>query len=112
MYLSDVNHQPFSQQKIMEQEGSAAAQGFNRYDREWADKNPNNFHNRNVNKSVLNYGAAFRMFATCPAGYVRWRGDHSEKFDKICGEENFGGIGPPVDTADRTTCAVRRGGGL
>lgn len=112
MYLSDVNHQPFSQEKIMEQEGSAAAQGFNRYDREWADKKPENFHNRNVNKSVLNYGAAFRMFATCPAGYVRWRGDHSEKFDKICGEENFGGIGPPVDTADRTTCAVRRGGGL
>ena len=37
------------------------------------------------------YGAAFRIFATCPAGYVRWKGPHSERFAQACGSENFGG---------------------
>jgi hypothetical protein len=111
LYLSDVNHKPFSQDKIREQDGSAETQGFNRYDREWANQKPEDFHNRNVDASVLNYGAAFRMFATCPAGYVRWRGPHSERFDKICGEENFGGIAPPENRANARTCVVRGGQG-
>ena len=110
LYLSDVNHKPFSQDKIMEQGSSSSAQGFNRYDREWANQKPEDFHNRNVDQSVLNYGAAFRMFATCPAGYVRWRGPHSERFAKICGEENFGGIAPPERGANRNRCVVRGGG--
>jgi hypothetical protein len=42
-------------------------------------------------RGVATYGAAFRIFATCPAGYVRWRGPHSERFAQACGEENFGG---------------------
>lgn len=101
LYLSDIYHQPFTQEKIMDS-GSCPSGNcpgaepiFNRYDREWADKQPENFHNRNVDQSVLNYGAAFRIFATCPAGYVRWKGPHSEKFDEACGEENFGGRLPP-----------------
>ncbi len=89
LYLSDVNHKPFTQEQV---------QQFSKYDREWADKqfeNYKNFHNRNFNESVLNYGAAFRIFATCPAGYVRWRGPHSEEYAQACGEENFGGVTPP-----------------
>jgi hypothetical protein len=85
LYISDVTHKPFTQKPVQE---------FNKYDREWADKQQENFHNRNFNEKVLNYGAAFRIFATCPAGYVRWRGSHSEKFQQACGEENFGGITP------------------
>jgi hypothetical protein len=86
LYISNKNHSPFTQKPVQE---------FNRYDREWADQQPENFHNRNFDKSVLNYAAAFRIFATCPAGYVRWRGPGSEKFQQACGEENFGGITPP-----------------
>jgi hypothetical protein len=82
LFISDVNHKPFTQEQVQE---------FKKYDREWADKQPENFHSRNFNESVLNYGAAFRIFATCPAGYVRWRGDHSEDYRGACGEENFGG---------------------
>jgi hypothetical protein len=92
LYISDVNHKPFTQEQVQE---------FKKYDREWADKQQENFHNRNFNESVLNYGAAFRIFATCPAGYVRWRGPHSEEYAQACGEENFGGVTPP-----------RRGGGF
>lgn len=85
LYISDVNHKPFTQEQVQE---------FKKYDREWADKQQENFHNRNFNESVLNYGAAFRIFATCPAGYVRWRGGHAEESQEACGEENFGGITP------------------
>ena len=86
LYVSDVNHKPFTQDQVQE---------FNKYDREATDKQPENFHNRGFNESVLNYGAAFRIFATCPAGYVRWKGPHSEKFAQACGTENFGGIPEP-----------------
>lgn len=82
LYISDVNHKTFTQKPVQE---------FNRYDREWADQQPENFHNRNFNESVLNYAAAFRIFATCPKGYVRWRGPGYQKFQQACGEENFGG---------------------
>ena len=85
LYISDVNHKPFIQEQVQE---------FKKYDREWADKQPENFHNRNFNESVLNYGAAFRIFATCPAGYVRWRGGHADESQEACGEENFGGKTP------------------
>ncbi|MEY4669813.1 MAG: hypothetical protein RL518_2512 [Pseudomonadota bacterium] len=87
LYISDVNHKPFTQDKVQE---------FNKYDREWADKEKENFHNRNFDENVLNYAAAFRVFATCPAGYVRWRNPAAAgKFAEACGEENFGGITPP-----------------
>jgi hypothetical protein len=86
LFISDVNHKPFTQEQV---------QKFHKYDREWADKQQESFHNRNFNESVLNYGAAFRIFATCPAGYVRWRGHHSEEYAQACGEENFGGVTPP-----------------
>lgn len=85
LFISDVNHKPFTQEQVQE---------FKKYDREWADKQPENFHSRNFNESVLNYGAAFRIFATCPAGYVRWRGAHHEDYRGACGEENFGGKMP------------------
>jgi hypothetical protein len=82
LFISDVNHKPFTQEQVQE---------FKKYDREWADKQQESFHNRNFNESVLNYGAAFRIFATCPAGYARWRGPHSEEYRGACGEENLGG---------------------
>ena len=91
LYLSDVNHQPFSQDKIRAEGSDPNQPEFKRYDREWTDKQSDKFHNRNFDEKVLNYGAAFRVFATCPAGYVRWRGPHSEQFAAACGEENFGG---------------------
>lgn len=91
LYLSDINHAPFSQEKIRAEEGDPNNLEFKRYDREWTDKESDKFHNRNFDEKVLNYGAAFRVFATCPAGYVRWRGPHSEQFAAACGEENFGG---------------------
>lgn len=91
LYLSDVNHQPFSQDKIRAEGSDPNQPEFKRYDREWTDKQSDKFHNRNFDEKVLNYGAAFRVFATCPAGYVRWRGPHSEQFASACGEENFGG---------------------
>ena len=94
LYLSDVNHEPFTQDKIRAEEDKPNEPEFKRYDREWSDKKPEQFHNRNFDEEVLNYGAAFRVFATCPAGYVRWRGPHSEQFSEACGEENFGGKMP------------------
>jgi hypothetical protein len=83
LYISDVDHKPFTDEKL---------EKFNQYDREWAKSDEaKNFHNRGLDASTTNYGTAFRPVATCPKGYARWRGPHSEDYAKACGEENFGG---------------------
>lgn len=85
LYLSNKNHSPFSQE---------LTQTFNQYDREWAapGEGQRDFHGRGLDQSVLNYGAAFRIFATCPKGWSRWRGgDIDNQYSGACGEEHFGG---------------------
>ncbi len=83
LYISDVDHKPFTDEKLDK---------FNQYDREWAKSDEGkNFHNRGFDASTTNYATAFRPFATCPKGYARWRGPHSNEFAGACGEENFGG---------------------
>jgi hypothetical protein len=44
---------------------------------------------RGMDKMSQNYGSAFRIFATCPLGYQRWRGAHSGDANKVCGEEKL-----------------------
>lgn len=113
LYLSDVNHKPFSQDKIMEQGSSSSAQGFNRYDREWANQKPEDFHNRNVDQSVLNYGAAFRMFATCPdmfGGADRTRRDLRRFAARRTSEESHLQRVEQIETGVSFGAAVHRAG--
>jgi hypothetical protein len=96
IYLSEKTHPPFDSPKFSASEN----QKFNQMDRQWAgDKSSDqdNFHNREFDSKVLNYGATFRIFATCPKGYVRWRGATGDHFwhagiNNACGEEHFGGV--------------------
>ena len=57
--------------------------------------------NRGLDKNSQNYAAPMRIFATCPAGYKRWRPPQDNyhynlavNLDKYCREENFGGLTP------------------
>lgn len=96
IYLSEKTHPPFDSPKF----SSGENQKFNQMDRQWAGTNESDqdsFHNREFDSKVLNYGATFRIFATCPKGYVRWRGatwDHwwHQGLNNACGEEHFGGV--------------------
>jgi hypothetical protein len=96
LYLSNKNvtDSSFSNfdQSVLNNSDSSQKDAFNKYDTQWAAAgHEGDLHPRGLNKSTLNYGAAFRIFATCPQGYKRWRGAHSENYAQNCGEEHFGG---------------------
>jgi hypothetical protein len=93
LYISKETHEPFTQQIIDE------SNDINKYVQDWADSDKKKIANRGLDEKSQNYAAAFRIFATCPKGFVRWRppdDDHNkflvQNIDQFCREENFGGI--------------------
>lgn len=93
LYISNKTHEPFTQKKIEE------INPIDKYVQEWADQKKEEIAKRGLDKKANNYAAAFRIFATCPAGYTRWEPpmDEHNKFlllnmKNFCRSENFGGI--------------------
>jgi hypothetical protein len=93
LYISKATHEPFTQQIIDE------SNDINKYVQDWSDQQKEKIANRGLDEKSQNYAAAFRIFATCPKGYVRWEppeDEHNlwlrENIRLYCREENFGGI--------------------
>jgi hypothetical protein len=102
LFISDKTNKAFDQE-IIEAEDSKG--GINRYREEWG-KDPESGSKiaaRGLDKESQNYAAPFRIFATCPKGYKRWRPQPAdghnlaliENVNKYCREENFGGSPSP-----------------
>lgn len=96
LYISNVTHDPFTQEPVDDQ-----TQGPNRYVQEWAkDKAAGKtIAERGLDEKSQNYATAFRIFATCPKGYLRWRPERDghnnqlrDNLDGLCREEYFGGL--------------------
>ena len=98
LFISDKTNQAFDQEIV--QAGDPKG-GVNRYREEWG-KDPQagaKIAARGLDKESNNYAAPFRIFATCPKGYKRWRpkpeDGHNlaliENVKRYCREENFGG---------------------
>jgi len=92
LYISNKTHEPFTQKKIDE------SNTIDKYVHEWADQQPDKIAKKGLDDKANNYAAAFRIFATCPAGYTRWRPPNDEhnmylvqNLNQFCREENFGG---------------------
>ncbi len=105
LYISDVTHKDVFTQEIIDNPPGEGRQGddkeFNRYVQEWAQPSgQNKITNRGLDEKSSNYAAAFRIFATCPKGFVRWR--HNDgltralTIDPVCGEEFLGGSHSPI----------------
>lgn len=93
LYLSNYTHTSFTQEPIVNKGGDRKQ--FDREMVEWAKNPKEKIDDRGLDKDAHNYGIAFRIFATCPAGYSRWRpisphGALTENLETNCGEENFG----------------------
>ena len=101
LFISDKTHQAFDQEKV---EAVGKNGDFNRYRQEWA-KDPQTGEKiaaRGLDKDSQNYAAPFRIFATCPKGFKRWRPPEDPEnhgliinLNQHCQEENFGGDTPP-----------------
>ncbi len=110
LYISDYTHRAFTEDKIRHGEAASGGsfnlngepeppgQGVNRKPEEWAKPAlENQIGNRGLDEKSSNYAAAFRLFATCPKGYARWRSKEVEhpqleaELRYFCREENFGG---------------------
>jgi hypothetical protein len=101
LFISDKTNQAFDQEKV---EAGAQNGDFNRYREEWG-KDPETgakIAARGLDKDSQNYAAPFRIFATCPKGYKRWRPPEDPEnhgliinLNQHCQEENFGGDTPP-----------------
>lgn len=83
LYISDKTNK-FSEQGGFIQE---PIHDWNKFYTEWTKdkKTPQ----RGMDMMSQNYGAAFRVFATCPLGYKPWKGRHSGDARKVCGEEKL-----------------------
>jgi hypothetical protein len=106
LYISDRTHRSFTDQPIINVGKDEDA--FNKYRQEWAKsdeqlkkqiakRETGSKQSEEFDRKLNNYAAAFRAFATCPAGYVRWRppAGHAtagliSNLEQFCGEENFG----------------------
>ena len=96
LYLSDKKetNKNLTQDKIKSGEGEE----FNRYVQKWAkndEESQKKIAERGLDSKSQNYAAPFRIFATCPLGFKRWRppgdADLTINLDLLCREENFGG---------------------
>lgn len=94
LYISDFTHAAFTQEPIV---NVNSVDAFDKYRQQWAKadaKSKQDLTKKGLDKYGSNYGTAFRKFATCPAGFVRWRlpGDPvlQANLELFCGEENFG----------------------
>ncbi len=99
LYLSDKKetNKNLTQDKIINQEGKKGEE-FNRYVQKWAkndEESQKKIAERGLDSKSQNYAAPFRIFATCPLGFKRWKpqGDATltANLKMHCGEENFGG---------------------
>ena len=98
LYISDFTNKSFTQDPINESDGKGE---FNRYVQGWAKdskEDQKEITTRGLDEKSSNYAAPFRIFATCPKGYVRWRPPEDvhnaglfKNLDLYCREENFGG---------------------
>lgn len=102
LFLSDYTHKSFTQQPVVNKNGDDKA--FKRYIQQWSKGDQKSEKDMKIkrldadkqnDKDVHNYAVSFRIFATCPSGYSRWRPDAShgalaENIVTQCGEENFG----------------------
>lgn len=99
LYLSDKKetNKNLTQDKIINQEGKKGEE-FNRYVQNWAkndEESKKKIAERGLDSKSQNYAAPFRIFATCPLGFKRWRPPGNPQLtinlDLLCREENFGG---------------------
>ncbi len=98
LYISDYTNKSFTQDPINESDKKGE---FNRYVQGWAKNSKEDqkeITTRGLDEKSSNYAAPFRIFATCPKGYVRWRPPEDvhnaglfKNLDLYCREENFGG---------------------
>ena len=100
LFISNVTNKAFDQEIVDADDNKGK---FNRYRQEWAKdaSSGKKIANRGLDKNSQNYAAPMRIFATCPAGYKRWRPPQDNyhynlavNLDKYCREENFGGLTP------------------
>lgn len=103
LFISDKTNKAFDQEIVQADDQKG---GFNRYREEWG-KDPQTAAKiaaRGLDKESQNYAAPFRIFATCPKGYKRWKPNpvdaHNEALianvNQFCREENFGGRSGPI----------------
>jgi hypothetical protein len=98
LYISDLTQKSFTQDPINESDKKGE---FNRYVQGWAKNSKEDqkeITTRGLDEKSSNYAAPFRIFATCPKGYVRWRPAEdmhndglTKNLDRFCQEENLGG---------------------
>lgn len=84
LYISDQTH-------IFTNAGNFVQEpihDWNKLYTEWTDDKKST-PRRGLDKMSQNYGAAFRIFATCPLGYKPWRGRHSSDARRVCGQEKL-----------------------
>jgi len=98
LFISDKTHptQAFTGESEMINE--EAPKEFNRNVEEWGKGGlGKTLPKRGLDEKSANSAAAFRIFATCPAGHVRWHppDEHDAFVHSRCGDENFGGDTPP-----------------
>ena len=101
LFISDYTHKPFTQD-IIEEKVDKSVEGFDRYVQDWSkgdQTSKDNIAQRGLDQNSQNYAATFRIFATCPAGFERWKPDDNmpgdglrAQLDLHCGEEWFGGM--------------------
>ena len=100
LYISDVTNKAFDQE-IVETKETDQVPGVSRYREEWGKDQQSGakIAARGLDKESQNYAAPFRIFATCPKGFKRWRPQPAdghnlaliENVNRYCREENFGG---------------------
>ncbi len=99
LYISDKTNKAFDQEMVQANDSKG---GFNRYREEWGKDQQAGakIAARGLDKESQNYAAPFRIFATCPRGYKRWRPQPMDghnlgliaNVNLYCREENFGGL--------------------
>lgn len=98
LFISDKTHPTKAFKGETEMINEKSKGEFNRYVEEWGkDGVAKTLPKRGLDEKLANSAAAFRIFATCPAGHVRWHPPdvHDVLIQMRCGEENFGGDSPP-----------------
>ncbi|MEY4700532.1 MAG: hypothetical protein RL326_719, partial [Pseudomonadota bacterium] len=98
LFISDKTHptRAFKGETEMINEKKETGE-FNRNVEEWGkDGIAKTLPKRGLDEKLANSAAAFRLFATCPAGHVRWhpKDAHDALIQTTCGDENFGGLTP------------------
>jgi len=95
LFISNKTHEAFTKEMIDENKG-----GINRYVQEWAaDDKKKDISKRGLDDKSQNYAAPYRIFASCPAGFVRWDppadehdGELIANLENFCREEFLGGL--------------------